>query len=162
MINFVLLVSTLSTGLIAGLFYGYSCSVNPALGRLPDAEYLGAMQAINRAILNPVFFATFMGTLLLLPLGAWFSYQGQASPQFWCFLAAAILYIVGTFGVTIGGNVPLNDALDKINIAGSSAEELARHRGLFEAKWNMLHSIRTIANIISALLTILGCLLGGK
>ncbi len=103
-----------------------------------------------------------MGTVFLLPLSAWLSYQGQPSMQFWCFLAAAIIYIVGTFGVTIGGNVPLNDALDKINIAGSSAEELARHRGLFEAKWNMLHNIRTIANIISALLAILGCLSGGK
>lgn len=162
MITFVLLVSTLSTGLIAGLFYAYSCSVNPGLGRLPDAEYLSAMQSINRVILNPVFFTTFMGTVILLPLSAWFSYQGQPSMRFWCFLAAAIIYIVGTFGVTIGGNVPLNDALDKINIAGSSAEELARHRGLFEAKWNMLHNIRTIANIISALLAILGCLSGSK
>lgn len=162
MITFVLLVSTLSTGLIAGLFYGYSCSVNPALGRLPDTEYLSAMQSINRVILNPVFFATFMGTVFLLPLSTWLSYQGQPSPQFWCFLAAAVVYIIGTFGITIGGNVPLNEALDKINIAGSSAEELARHRGLFEAKWNMLHNIRTVANIISALLAILGCLAGSK
>lgn len=162
MITFVLALSTLSTGLIAGLFYAYSCSVNPGLGRLPDAEYLGAMQSINRAILNPVFFITFMGTVVLLPLSAWLSYQGQPSRQFWYFLAAAIVYIVGTFGVTIGGNVPLNEALDKINIAGASAEELARHRRLFEAKWNMLHNLRTIANIISALLAILGCLAGSK
>jgi len=129
---------------------------------LSDAEYLSAMQLLTGPFSIPYSLPRLWVTVILLPLSAWFSYQGQPSRQFWCFLAAAIIYIVGTFGVTIWGNVPLNDALDKINIAGSSAEELARHRGLFEAKWNMLHSIRTIANIVSALLAILGCLSGSK
>jgi uncharacterized membrane protein len=33
--------------------------------------------------------------------------------------------LIGTFGVTMVGNVPLNDALGKFNIAGASAQELA-------------------------------------
>ncbi len=162
MITFVLVITTLSTGLIAGLFYAYSCSVNPALGQLTDVEYLRAMQSINRVILNPVFFLTFMGTVVLLPVSTWLSYQGQPSRQFWYFLAAAILYIVGTFGVTMGGNVPLNDALDKFTIAGSSPEQLAQFRGQFEGKWNMFHGIRTVANIASFLFTILGCMARAK
>ncbi len=158
MITFVLVLSTLSTGLIAGLFYAYSCSVNPGLGRLSDGEYLSAMQSINRAILNPVFFMTFMGTVVLLPISAWLCYQGHPSRQFWYFLAAAILYIVGAFGITMGGNVPLNDALDKFNLVGASPEQLAQYRSQFEGKWNMLHSVRTIANIASFLFAILGCM----
>lgn len=157
MTHLVFVIATLSTGLIAGLFYSYSCSVNPGLGRLADAEYLKAMQSINRAILNPVFFMTFMGTVVLLPLSAWLSYHQEPTIRFWYFLAAAIVYIVGVFGVTIGGNVPLNNMLDKFNIEGAP-DQIALQRSLFEQKWNMFHTVRTVANIVSALLAILGCL----
>jgi len=54
--NITLVITTTTTSLIAGLFYAYSCSVNPGLRRLADKEYLTAMQSINKAILNPVFF----------------------------------------------------------------------------------------------------------
>ncbi len=66
--NVVLLITALLVALITGLWYAYSCSVNLGLGKLPDSEYLMGMQSINREILNLVFFATFMGTLLLLPV----------------------------------------------------------------------------------------------
>lgn len=159
MSQLVFIITTLSTGLIAGLFYAYSCSVNPGLGRLTDSEYLRAMQSINRAILNPVFFMTFMGTLVLLPVSTWLSYD---SIRFWYFLAAAIVYTVGVFGVTVAGNVPLNEALDKINIGAASPDQLSLHRSLFEQRWNMFHAIRTVSNVLSALLTILGCVAGSK
>jgi uncharacterized membrane protein len=159
MSQLVFIISTLSTGLIAGLMYAYSCSINPGLGRLNDLEYLRAMQSINRAILNPLFFMTFMGTLILLPVSTWLSYD---SAHFWYFLAATIIYAIGVFGVTIGGNVPLNEALDKFNIGTASPDQLALQRSLFEQKWNMFHVIRTVANVSSALLAILGCMAGGK
>jgi uncharacterized membrane protein len=50
-----LLIAVILTGLIAGLFFAYACSVNLGLTRLADAEYLKAMQSINGAILNPWF-----------------------------------------------------------------------------------------------------------
>ncbi len=59
-VNIILLITATLTGLSAGLFYAYACSVNSGLGRLPDREYLAAMQSINREILNPVFFAGFL------------------------------------------------------------------------------------------------------
>jgi len=157
MTSIITIAATLSVSLAAGLFYAYSCSVNPGLGRLSDVDYLKAMQSINRAILNPVFFLTFLGTVVLLPLAAWYNYQPQPSARCWYLLAAAVLYIVGTFGVTIAGNVPLNDALDKFNVNSASVEEIAQQREAFETKWNMFHAIRTITNIISALSAIIGC-----
>lgn len=158
MTHLVFVITALSTGLIAGLFYSYSCSVNPGLDRLADAEYLKAMQSINRAILNPVFFATFMGTVILLPLSTWLSYHQQPTARFWYFLAAAIVYIIGVFGVTMGANVPLNEALDKFNIEAATPDQITLQRSLFEQKWNMFNTVRTVANIVSALLAILGCL----
>ena len=155
-INLFLLFSALASGLIAGLFYSYSCSVNPGLGALPDDHYLAAMQSINRAILNPTFLFSFMGTLLLLPLST-YQHFGTGS-RFYLLLGATLVYAIGTFGVTVAGNVPLNDALDKINLAGTSSQELAAHRLRFELSWNKLHAIRTWASILSFILVLLACL----
>lgn len=71
----MLLITAVVMALISGLFYSYSCSVNLGLGRLSDSEYLRAMQEINRAILNPWFFASFMGTFVAMPVSTWLSYK---------------------------------------------------------------------------------------
>ncbi|THU39433.1 DUF1772 domain-containing protein [Niastella caeni] len=155
--NIALLAAAFTTALIAGLFYAYSCSVNGALGRLPDAGYLAAMQAINREILNPLFYMSFMGTLILLPLSTWLHYSHPASLRFYFLLAATLVYTVGTFGVTMAGNVPLNNALDSFNLQ-TSAEELNRQRALFEKPWNKLHGIRTFFNAIALILVLLACI----
>lgn len=154
--------ATLAAGLMAGLFYAYSCSVNPGLHRLPDAGYLAAMQSINRAILNPVFLSVFLGTALLLPLATWASYGTGTNPRFWLMLAAAVCYGVGTFGITMGGNVPLNEALDAFPLDNATAGQLAEYRTRFEMPWNRLHTIRTVAAVLAFGLAVAGCLVDSK
>ncbi|WP_205512017.1 anthrone oxygenase family protein [Longitalea arenae] len=158
--NITLLVTAFTTALIAGLFYAYSCSVNAGLGKLPDAGYLAAMQSINREILNPLFFMSFMGTLVLLPVSTWLQYSHPASMRFYFLLAATLVYAIGTFGVTIMGNVPLNNALDAFNIQAASPEGISEHRAQFEKPWNQLHRIRTIANAIALILVLMACIIG--
>lgn len=157
-VNIILLITAILTGLIAGLFYSYSCSVNPGLGRLHDREYLAAMQSINKVILNPLFFMSFLGTLILLPVSTYLNYGQPASSRFVFLLAAALIYAIGVFGVTFFGNVPLNDTLAKMNLQSASAEEISKLRVYFEESWNRFHSIRTIASVISLALVILACL----
>ncbi len=70
-----LFVSTFLTGLIAGLFYSYSCSVNLGLSKLSDIEYLKAMKSINKEILNPWFFSSFIGSLIMIPFCTWLYYD---------------------------------------------------------------------------------------
>mgnify|MGYP003574981734 CR=1 FL=1 len=152
--NIIHILAILVTGLMAGLFYSYSCSVNPGLGRLTDANYLAAMQNINRAILNPAFFACFLGTLVLLPLSAYFHYSQPVGLKFWLVAGAAMVYIVGLFGVTMAGNVPLNNMLDKTDLTSATAEQLAQLRAAFEGPWNRWHAIRTIAVVLSFLMAI--------
>jgi hypothetical protein len=53
--------ATLTTGLIAGVFYAYAVSVNLGLAAQPDADYVAALQAINERIQNPLFFLSFFG-----------------------------------------------------------------------------------------------------
>jgi uncharacterized membrane protein len=52
----------------------------------------------------------------------------------------------------------LNNALDKLNIASSTADQLATFRAQFENKWNTLNHIRSVANTAALVLAILACL----
>ena len=159
LVKIFLFLTTFLMSLIAGLFYSYSCSVNPGLCKLSDSEYIKAMKSINRAILNPWFFVSFIGTLIIAPgtTALYFRNVG-ADTSFYLLLFSSIIYFVGVFGVTVVGNVPLNNALDSLETANQPHRELRSGRLNFEAPWNRLHTIRTIANILSLALT-LGALL---
>lgn len=155
----VILTLTITvTALIAGLFYAYACSVNPGLAKLSDQNYLSAMQSINRAILNPVFFASFMGTLVMLPIATWLEYRSGMSVSAHLLLAAVFVYAVGVFGVTVVANVPLNQALDKFDPHTASAAELASRRANFELPWNRWNTVRTVAAVIALVLAVVACI----
>ena len=156
--NIILTITATTTALIAGLLYAYSCSVNIGLGRLVDAEYISAMQSINKAIQNPLFFISFMGTLLLLPLCTYLHYNQPLSNRFWLLLMSTAVYIIGVIGVTALGNIPLNNVLDQFNLSTATAEAIANQRAQFEGAWNRFHTVRTIASIISLVLVIIACL----
>ena len=154
----LLIVTTIFSGLMAGLFYAWSISVTPGLAQIGDDHYLQAFQAMNRAILNPAFFIAFMGLALLLPLLTYLHYSAQTPTRFWYILAAAILYLVGIILITFLGNVPLNNSLESLSIESMSDEQMDAFRLAFEAKWNRLNWIRTFSSLLSFLLLVLACL----
>jgi uncharacterized membrane protein len=154
----LLLGAALTTALITGLLYAYSCSVNPGLGRLPAKEYIAAMQSINRAIQNPLFFVSFFGPVILLPLSCYFHYQAPQGTRFYLLLAATILYLAGVTGVTVFGNIPLNEALDKFNLSNADPAETTRQQLSFMKNWNRFHTIRTTGSFFSLVLVLIACL----
>lgn len=139
------------TGLSAGLFYAWAVSVIPGTQKIADSTYLETMQAINRAILNPAFYLSFFGSVIMLGMASFYHYQ---SSGFWLILIATLVYLVGTFGVTAFGNVPLNDQLDLLDLAELAADAKAKFRQDYELKWNRLHTIRTACSIASFLLSL--------
>lgn len=153
--NTLLFLSALLSALVAGLLYGYSCSVNPGLNKLTDAGYLQAMQSINKEILNLYFFIIFFGSAILLPITSWYGYTHLPRACFLLLLAAAIIYLLGVVGTTIAGNVPLNEALAKFNITNATATDLVEQRKLFETSWNQFHLLRTIFSVVTAALVII-------
>jgi len=153
--DIVLTTTTTLAALTAGLFYAYSCSVILGLGKLSDIEYLKAMQSINKEIQNPVFFATFIGSLPMLLLNI---YLHKQEANFWLLLAATVIYFVGVFGVTGAGNVPLNNTLENFNILSAENETITTQRRLFENKWNVLNHIRSICATITVVLLVIACI----
>ena len=86
-------LSALGAALVAGIFFAFSAFVMRALSRLPPAGGIAAMQSINVAVLNPVFFAAFFGTAVLSLALAVATLVGWSLPYL---LAGSLLYLVGT------------------------------------------------------------------
>ncbi|RYG50346.1 MAG: DUF1772 domain-containing protein [Chitinophagaceae bacterium] len=144
-----LFLALLATGLCAGLFYAYSCSVNPGLAKLDNKAYVTAMQSINVEIQNPAFFASFLGSFLLIPIATWLSYNGRFNLKCSVLLLASLVYIVGAFGVTVASNVPLNEKLALLDASIASDLEIGTAREAFEKSWNAWHSVRTWASVVA-------------
>ncbi len=150
----VLLLGIVGTGLTAGLCFTWSNAVVPGIARLDDMSFLRAFQSMNRVIINGGFGIVFFGPVILLFLNSYLFRNNPSS--FWLFLIAAILFFVGIGFVTILGNVPLNELLDKSNLETFSNIELQALRNKFEKPWNRWHAIRTLTSFCAFVLLLIG------
>ena len=158
----ILALAILFTGLMAGIFFTWSNAVKPGIGKLSDLEYLRSFQSMNRVILNNTFKIIFSGAIITTALLPIFSFNLYPNNIFWIFISTFIIYWVGTFGVTIFGNIPLNELLDKTSLANVSLEELKTLRTSIELKWNNFNLIRSISSAVSFTLLIISVLLINK
>ena len=151
-------MALLGSALIGGVFFAFSSFIMKALGRVPSAEGIAAMQSINVVVLNPSFLGAFMGTAAIsLVIAGLAVYGWEESSAAW-FLAGALLYFVGTFLVTGLGNVPLNDQLAAVSATSPDALELWNH---YLDRWTMLNTVRTAAAMFAALSFTVGLILSG-
>lgn len=153
----VLMLATLFTGLLAGVFFTWTNAITPGIGRLTDSSYLQAFQYMNRTIINPLFYIVIISPILLSPLTAYL-YKNSNSFVLRLLVGASVLYFLGVFIVTLFGNIPLNQMLDNLHLSNITVEEAKIFRYKYEDRWNNLHLIRTIASIMSFLLLIIACL----
>jgi uncharacterized membrane protein len=105
-----LAAATLTTGLMAGLYYAYAISVMLGLSMTDHRTFVSVMQQINVAILNPWFFVSFFGALVFTALAGVLHLPGDWRVVLPWIVAALILY-VATLVITFGFNVPLNNEL---------------------------------------------------
>jgi len=140
---FLVLLAVVGSGVVTGIFYGFSVIVMRGLATLSKPEAIRAMQAINVVVINPWFFAIFMGTSgLSLGLLLAFSLDFRSGASI-AVIAGALIYIVGCFLVTGTRNVPRNDKLDKI-----SSEDEQSHSiwDSYLVEWTYYNHIRTAAS----------------
>src|SRR5215207_7516944 len=105
----LIFICAVGSGLIAGLFYAFSTFVMRALARLSAREGISAMQSINIAVINPAFLGVFIGIAIVCAATMILAIVRLESLRSAYLILGALSYIVGTFGVTMFGNVPLND-----------------------------------------------------
>jgi uncharacterized membrane protein len=139
-------LATVAVGLMAGLFYAFSCAVMPALRGADDRTFVDVMQRINVSILNPWFLVVFVGALLPVVAAAALHVPAGGRGALPWVLAGLALY-VAMFVITGGVNVPLNDRLAAAGDPGSLADPAAVRAG-FEAvwvRWNLVRAVTATA-----------------
>ena len=143
--SIAILFAALGSALIGGLFFAFSAFIIKALAARPAAEGMAAMVSINRVILRSLFMPVFFGTALLaLGVGGWAVAHWAAGSCL--LLAGALLYVLGSIGVTMIWNVPLNNALDRADPAADNAALWADYVALW-TRWN---HVRTLASLGAA------------
>ncbi|KAF4405948.1 DUF1772 domain-containing protein [Streptomyces lycii] len=144
-----LLLGTLTTGLMAGLFAAFSYAIMPGLHRGDHRTFVAAMQQINRAILNPWFMSCFMGAIVALGAATALHWSGDRRVALPFVIASLALYLL-VFLVTVAVNVPLNEQLDAAELpAGGDGAGLAAVRERFESSWVFWNLVRAVACIAS-------------
>lgn len=141
------LLTALGCGLIAGVFFAFSTFVMKALAQQPTAQGIATMQSINITVINPWFMTAFLGTgvaCMILMVSLLLNWK---QPNAVYLLVGSLLYLVGTFGVTIAFNVPLNDALAVVK---PDSPEGANLWAKYLTNWTLWNHVRTIAALIAA------------
>lgn len=139
----------LASALVAGVLLAFSDFVMRGLGRTAAAGGIEAMQQINRTVLGSAFLATFLA-LVPLSLGlaahAWLSLAGAGRSLI---IAAAGVYMLAVFAVTMAGNVPLNRRLDGMASGDPAATAYWRR---YADLWTKLNHVRTVGAVATAAL----------
>ena len=118
---------------------------------------IAAMQAMNASVRNFVFFPAFFLTPLALALAAslLFSRQRDAATAFGI---AALIYLLGGLVLTLGINVPMNEALALVTIPDDrDAAGTIWHS--YSAPWQAWNQCRTVASGLSFLVAAYGLFL---
>jgi uncharacterized membrane protein len=145
-------VAALGCGVAAGVFFAFSTFVMPALRRLPPAQGIAAMQAINVAAITPLFMTALFGTALCCAvLLGWALWVRPAATA--CLVAGTVVYLAGTIVVTILCNVPRNDALATLD---ADAPQAAAQWASFLAGWTAWNHVRTVSALAAAALLMVG------
>ena len=153
---FVLLTqfSILAYGILVGVFLAFSDFIMRSLAQTSGTGGVEAMQVINREVFRWIFMVLFLGlvpiSLFLVAYGLT-SFDGTARALI---VLAGMAYLIGSFGVTIRFNVPMNEALAGMELSS----EVTRHywTTTYLPRWTFWNTVRTVACGLSAALLLFG------
>ena len=146
-LDLLTLACALGSGLVAGFLFAFSVCVMWALGRLPAAQGVSAMQTINVVVINPLFLGAFLGTAAASALLLVLSLMDLESAGSALRVVGSLLYLAGTFVVTMLFNVPRNNALALV--APETAEAAALWRD-YLSRWTAWNHVRMLAALGAA------------
>jgi uncharacterized membrane protein len=140
-----LLAATISVGLMAGVFGLYAHTIMPGLAKTDDRTFVGAFQAIDRAIINVWFIPIFFGALILTAVAAALSI-GESRRDALPWAVAALALYLPVVVATMRVNVPLNDAIKAAGDPDRIGDLAAVRRRFDEPTWRRWNLFRTLAS----------------
>lgn len=141
----VLMLATVSMGLMAGTFALYAHTIMPGLGKLDARTFVVSFQTLDRAIINPWFLGSgFLGAIIFTLLATLAHLGRSALPWIACALG---LYAVA-FLITIAVHLPLNDTIKAVD--PNRVADLATIRAAFhESRWVSWNIARVVATTVA-------------
>lgn len=137
MTSLSLTLAVIANGLYAGFLLTFLIAVMPGLAQLPDDGFTAAMRRFNEKVPGPAFLALFLG-VIAFPAAVLATGWDESG---WPAVTAALVCAVVSHLITIAGNIRLNKALAASEGTDPGGDSAARTA--FEARWNMLHQVRT-------------------
>jgi uncharacterized membrane protein len=154
----ILALSTLLCSLVGGFLFAFGVVVMPGIRSLDNHDSLQAFKGMDRVIQNnqPLFMLVWVGSALaLFAATVWGLWRLEGFDSFLLIFAAAI-YLLGVQLPTAAVNVPLNNQLQRLDLATLPAAALRKAREDFEPRWTRWNAIRTVfATLATALLIVL-------
>ena len=132
-----LLTAALGSGLIAGLCFAFASFLMSAFDELGAEQAIRTMQAINSRILRSSAMTVWFGTALVAVAVPILAPSGERTLP----IVAAALYLIGAILITGRGNVPLNEALDRVD---PGSEEAASRWRDYRQRWGRWNGLRTL------------------
>ena len=140
---------------IFGFFYAWVCSTMWGLDTADPRIAIAAMQAMNASVRNAVFAPAFFGTPMALGLTAALLFAQRFRLSAVAFALAAALYTGFCLMLTLGVNVPMNEALAAAAIPQDVASAEVIWQG-YSQPWQFWNQLRTIASGLTFLAALSG------
>ncbi len=140
-------LAAMGSAIVGGMFYAFSSFVMRALGRIAPEQGVAAMNSINVVVITPSFMLVFMGTALLCVGLAAGSFTWWSQPSGKLVLAAALLYALGAFGLTMVLNQAMNLRLGRMQ-----ATDALAYWPRYLRTWTLWNHVRTLVSLLAAAL----------
>ena len=135
-------------GVLTGFFFAFSFIVMPGFDLIAPVVAIEAMQGINVAVRNAMFFVPFFLTPVFgisCTVLAWMLAQKKVALMI---LGASGLYVLGGFLLTMLYHVPMNEALGVLD-ARALGEEAAAVWQNYTTDWTPWNTFRTAVCLIA-------------
>lgn len=149
-------VAILAYALVGGVFLAFSDFIMRSLSLTGGTRGAEAMQTINREVFRWVFMTLFLGMAGVSPVLVGYGVVNLSHPSGALILLAGLVYLVGCFGVTVVFNVPMNEALARMDLREEATR--AYWTETYVPRWTIWNTVRTLACAAAAALLLVGLL----
>lgn len=152
--DIVVIVAALLCAMVTGLLFGFAVVAMPGIGTLPDRDFLRGFAAMDRVIQDrqPLFMVAWVGSVLAIAATALVGVVDLDGSERALAILAAAVYLLGVQLPTAAINIPLNNAVQALDLDALDDPALAVARRSFEARWNRWNAVRTALGTVATIL----------
>ena len=151
-IVYACLVLGFASALVAGTFKAFSDFIMRGLVLAEAPGGIESMQQINKTVLRSAFLTEFLALVPATAALAAYAWLNLSGPGQTLIIGAAATYLLTVFGVTMLGNVPMNQRLAAMPSTSVEAEGYWVTYGRVWTRWNHVRTVGSGGTAVCLLL----------